>query len=183
MLALMLAAVAVGLGNLGAAISVGLSGASAATRIRVGTVFGLFEAGTPLIGLLLGHGTARALDGVAGYVGGGLLIALGGWQLLQAIRARNEPPAQPTAQPTGMWRLLLTAFALSMDNLVVGFTLGTQHTPLAGAIAVFAAVSVALSLLGFELGRRLSSAVEFGVEYLAGIVLLGVGVFLAVGEL
>jgi putative Mn2+ efflux pump MntP len=168
---------------LGAAISVGLSGATAATRLRVGIVFGVFEAGMPLVGLLLGHGTAQVLDGVAGYVGGGLLIVLGGWQLLQALRARGEQPGEPQAHPAAMWRLLVTAFALSMDNLVVGFTLGAQHTPLAEAVALFAMVSVALSLLGFELGRRLSSAIESSVEYLAGSVLVGVGILLATGQL
>jgi putative Mn2+ efflux pump MntP len=178
MLALILAAVAVGLGNFGAAISIGLSGAAAATRLRVGAVFGVFEAGMPMVGLLVGHGTANTLGSAASYAGGGLLIAIGGWQLLQTLRARG----QASGPPTGLFRLLLTGFALSIDNLVVGFSLGVQHTSLPEAVIVFAAVSVALSLLGLELGRRLGAAVEFGVEYLAGIVLVGVGVLVAAGE-
>jgi putative Mn2+ efflux pump MntP len=89
MLALTLAAFAVGLGNFGAAVSIGLSGASGATRLRVGGVFGVFEAGMPIIGLLVGHKTAASLGSVAGYAGGGLLIAIGLYQFVQAIRARS----------------------------------------------------------------------------------------------
>ena len=65
MLALTLAALAVGLGNFGASISIGLAGATIATRIKVGVVFGVFEAGMPLVGLLAGRGAAQALGGMA----------------------------------------------------------------------------------------------------------------------
>jgi putative Mn2+ efflux pump MntP len=178
LLALTIAALAVGLGNFGASISIGLSGATAATRLKVGIVFGVFEAGMPLVGLLVGHGTARALGNVSGYAGGGLLIAIGTWQFVQALRARGQTSTVPST--TG--RLLLTGLALSMDNLVVGFSLGVQHTSLVEAVVVFAVVSVGLSLLGLEFGRRLGAAVEFSVEYLVGIVLVAVGVILATGE-
>ena len=47
MLALTLAALAVGLGNFGGIGHIGLAGASIATRIKVGAVFGVFEAGLP----------------------------------------------------------------------------------------------------------------------------------------
>ena len=178
MLALTLAAFAVGLGNFGAAVSIGLSGASGATRLRVGGVFGVFEAGMPIIGLLVGHRTAASLGSVAGYAGGGLLIAIGLYQFVQAIRARGTE----SGPPSSIGRLILTAFALSMDNLVVGFSLGVQHVSVPEAIVVFAAVSVALSLIGLELGKRLGQAVAFGVEYIAGLVLVGVGVLVASGE-
>ena len=78
-------------------------------------------------------------------------------------------------------RLLLMAFALSMDNLVVGFSLGVQHISAADAVTVFAAVTAVLSMLGLELGRRIGAAVESGAEYLAGIVLMVVGVIVATG--
>lgn len=176
MLALLLAAIAVGLGNFGASISIGLSGTTRATRVKVGIVFGIFEAGMPLVGLLAGRSVARALGGISGYVGGTLLIVIGAWQLIQTFRAGSRELAPPTA----LRRLLLTGLALSMDNLVVGFSLGVQHTSIAEAVVVFAAVSVCLSLLGLEVGRRLGAAVEFGAEYAAGVILMGVGLFVAV---
>ncbi len=176
MLALVLAAFAVGFGNFGASISIGLAGTTLATRARVGVIFGIFEAGMPLVGLLAGRSAAQALGGVSAYIGGTLLITIGGWQVVQAFRAGTRG----LAPPGSMRRLLLTGFALSMDNLVVGFGLGVRHTSLIDAVAVFAAVSVCLSLLGLELGRRLGAAVEFGAEYVAGLVLMAVGLFVAV---
>jgi manganese efflux pump family protein len=60
MLALLLVAASLGLSNFAAAIAIGVSGIDARTR-RAGIVFGLFEAGMPLPGLLLGHGLAGTL--------------------------------------------------------------------------------------------------------------------------
>jgi manganese efflux pump family protein len=63
-LALLLLAVALGLDNLAAAIGFGAGATgrvSGGTRVRIAVVFGLFEAGMPVLGLLLGHGLA---DGV-----------------------------------------------------------------------------------------------------------------------
>jgi putative Mn2+ efflux pump MntP len=181
-LTLILAALAVGLGNFGAAISIGLSGVAPTTRIRVGLVFGVFEAGMPVVGLLAGRNVAHSLGHAAHYCGGALLIAMGAWQLIQTARARASRPDAPLP-PIAMGRLLLTGLALSVDNLVVGFSLGVQHTSVAEAVALFAAVSVGLSLLGLEFGRRLAAAVESGSQYLAGIVLVAVGILVAAGEL
>jgi putative Mn2+ efflux pump MntP len=178
-LALILAAFAVGFGNFAASISIGLSGATRAARLRVGLVFGVFEAGMPLVGLLAGHSAVAALGDWSGVTGGLLLIVIGGWQLIQALRAGagSSPP------PTSFRRLLITGFALSLDNLVVGFSLGVQHTSLLEAIVVFATASVVLSLAGLEIGRRLGQAFEFGAEYLAAAVLVAVGVLVATGEI
>ena len=56
MLALLLLAVALGLDNLAAAIGIGTGGIGTgrvrgAARVRIAVVFGLFEAGMPVLGL------------------------------------------------------------------------------------------------------------------------------------
>src|ERR1019366_277811 len=91
----MLAALAVGLGNFGASVSIGLSGATMATRMKVGTVFVIFEAGMPLVGLLAGQRAARALGYVSGYAGGALLITIGAWVLIQAFPGRQSGAGPP----------------------------------------------------------------------------------------
>jgi hypothetical protein len=48
MVALVLVAVSVGLSNFAAAISIGVSGIDARTRLRVGVIFGLFETSMPM---------------------------------------------------------------------------------------------------------------------------------------
>ena len=57
----------------------------------------------------------------------------------------------------------------------MGFALGAYRAPLAVSVAVIAAVSVGLSLVGLELGARLGTRVEHRSEVLSGIVLIGTG--------
>jgi len=61
-IALLLAAVAVGLSNLAAAIGIGVTGVNARVRLQVGLVFGVFEAGMPVVGLLIGQRFATDMD-------------------------------------------------------------------------------------------------------------------------
>ena len=79
--------------------------------------------------------------------------------------------------------LVLTGLALSIDNLAVGFALGTYHISLILAAVVIGATSVTLSLVGLELGGRLGARIVDHGELTGGLVLVGVGIALAVGVL
>lgn len=75
MIAFLLVAVSLGLSNFSASVGIGVTGVAARTRFRVGVIFGLFEAGMPILGLLLGNSLARTLGNAAHWIGAGLLIA------------------------------------------------------------------------------------------------------------
>lgn len=182
MLALLLVAISLGLSNFAAAVGIGVSGVDRGTRLRVGLVFGLFEAGMPILGLLLGHSLAHTLGHAARWIGSGLLIATGIYALVQAVRAQQgdgEARAEAAGPPTG--RLLITGIALSIDNLAVGFALGTYHVSVVVAAIMIGAVSVAMSLVGLELGNRLGAKTGERGELAGGLVLIGVGVAIATG--
>lgn len=182
MLALLLVAASLGMSNFAASVGIGAAGADRGTRLRVGIIFGSFETGMPVLGLLLGHDLAQALGHAARWTGSGLLVAIGLCALRQAIRAEREA-GRPRARSAGVpaRRLLIAGFALSLDNLAVGFALGTYHVSLAVAAAVIGAVSVAMSLLGLELGHKLGARTGQRGELIGGLVLIGAGVALAAG--
>ena len=179
MIALILVALSLGLSNFAAAIGIGISGTSPRTRLRVGIIFGLFEAGMPIAGLALGRGLAGELGGAARWVSAGLLIATGAWAVLQAIR--SDGSYSPAAGDHRTGRLMVTGLALSIDNLAVGFALGEFHVSLPVAAAVIGAVSVTLSLLGLELGARIGGRIGRRGEIVGGLVLIGVGGAVAAG--
>jgi len=185
MVALLLVAVSLGLSNFAAAVGIGVAGVDMRTRLRVGLVFGAFEAGMPIVGLLAGHGLSSALGHAAHWTGAGLLIATGLYALVQATLAGRKGQADdgpaPGGQPIG--RMLVTGLALSVDNLAVGFALGTYHASIAVAAVVIGLTSVVLSLLGLELGGRIGTRVGSRGELIGGLVLIGVGVAIAAGAL
>ena len=183
MLALLLVAVSLGLSNFAAAIGIGVAGVDAGTRLRVGLIFGLFETGMPLLGLLLGRSLAHALGHAAHWIGAALLIATGGYAVVQAIRGRAEERHEPAVAGRRTGQLVVTGIALSIDNLAVGFALGTYHVGLAVAAITIGVVSVTMSLLGLELGDRLGTRTGDRGELLGGLVLIAVGVAVASGIL
>jgi putative Mn2+ efflux pump MntP len=183
-LAILLVAVSVGLDNFAAAIGIGLSGLDAKLRLQVALVFGIFEGGMPIVGLLIGRSLTHLLRGHAHVIGGVILALTGLYGIVtSAIERRSGKASTAERHHSGLGHLIVTGAALSIDNLIVGFALGTYHVSLVVAALVIAIVSVGMSLVGLELGRRLGMRVgEYG-ELLGGAVLMLVGVAIGVGFL
>ena len=178
MLALLLVAASVGASNFAAAVAIGVSGVDAGVRLRVGLVFGLFEAGMPVVGLALGAQAAGLLGTAGHWLAAAMLVAVGIYGLFGP--ARNE--AGVIAAASGR-KLLLGGLILSLDNLVVGFALGSTHTSVLTGALVIGVVSVGLSLAGLELGARIGKRAGERGEQLAGLMLISVGVAIAAGAL
>lgn len=176
---LIFVAVALGLSNFAAGIGIGLNGVDGALRIRIAVIFGLFEAAMPLVGLLIGHRVANSIGSTASYLGGGLLIATGAFTFWQA----HVEVSQVSVQTTDLGKLVLTGAALSIDNLVVGFALGTFKVPLVLAVIIIALVSVGMSLVGLEIGRKMGRSVERWSGEVGGAILIIVGILIASGIL
>ena len=183
MVALLLLAVALGLSNLAGAIGFGISGVSGRLRVRIAVLFGAFEAGMPVLGLVLGHGVASGLGRSAHWLGGAMLIAVGVISLVLALRGSGgaENGASSGSGPVGTGRLLFSAVALSVDNLAAGFALGALRVGLAVAAPVFGVVSVIMSLAGLELGARIGAAAGDRSELIACAILVGVGAAMVAG--
>ena len=92
--ALLLAAVAVGLSNLAAAIGIGVAGVNARVRLQVGLVFGVFEAGMPIVGLLIGQRFATDMDKAVRWPGAILLMIVGAQGLVRSIRESRRNAAE-----------------------------------------------------------------------------------------
>ncbi len=173
MLTLLLVAGSVGLDNFAASIAIGLAGVDRRVRLRIAVVFGAFEAGMPVIGLLIGRGLSGSLGHQAHIVGGGLLIAAGAQMGVYALRSGAGDPSALAGAPLG--RLILLAAGLSIDNLIIGFALGAHRSPLVLAVVLIGVISVSLSLLGLELGHRVGRSMEQGSGLLGAAVLVAVG--------
>lgn len=178
MLALLLVAASVGVSNFAAAIAIGVSGVDAGIRLRVGVVFGVFEAGMPVVGLAIGAQVAGALGSAGRWLAAAMLVGAGIYGLFGPLRQESVVIAAGRGR-----QLLLGGLVLSLDNLVVGFALGSTHTSVLTGALVIGVVSVGLSLIGLELGARIGRRAGNRGEQLAGLMLISVGVAIAAGAL
>jgi len=182
-LALLLLAIALGLSNFAAAIGIGVSGVRGRDRVQIAVVFGVFEAGMPVLGVVLGQGLASSLGHVARWLGGAALIVIGVTGVVLARRG-SRPAPDGAAAGRSSWRLgrvVASGLALSADNLAAGFALGAYHTGLAVAATVFGVVSVVMSLAGLELGAALGARASDRCELVASVMLIAVGSAAAAG--
>ncbi len=193
-IALLLASVAVGLSNLAAAVGMGVTGVNARVRLRVGLVFGVFESGMPVVGLLIGQRFATDLGQAVRWPGAILLMLVGAQGLVRSIRdsRKKAGPDGARADAAGaaladgaphLARLLLSGLVLSLDNLVVGFALGTYGVGIAEGALLIGAISVAMSLAGLEMGSFLSRWAGRRSEQMSGLILILVGAAIAGGAL
>jgi putative Mn2+ efflux pump MntP len=208
-IALLLAAVAVGLSNLAASIGIGVTGVTAKTRLQVSLVFGVFESGMPIVGLLIGQRIASDLGQAVRWPGAILLMVVGAFGLVRSLRDSRKSatgespqpaavpatpvvpatafaaatPVVPAVPPSRLGRLLISGFVLSLDNLVVGFALGTYQVDILTGAILIGAVSVAMSLAGLELGGLLGRWAGQRSEQMSGLILILVGAAIAGGAL
>lgn len=178
MVALLIVAVALGLNNFGAAIAIGVSGVDRRTGLKVAAVFGLCDVVMPAIGMLIGTGLAGPLGSAARWAGAGILAATAFWGLIEALRGGDDAP-----QAWHGWRLLVSGAALSLDDLAVGLALGTVRFPILLAVTAFGVMSFVMSMIGLQLGGKLSAVVGERGEVVAGVMLLCLSGVMAAGWL
>jgi putative Mn2+ efflux pump MntP len=161
----------IGANNFAASLALGTLGQKV-RRWRIVCVFGVFEFAIPLVGIWLGRQAATVVAEQAGWLGPALMAGVGIWTVVAAQRDSVQP--ERLARNATTWRGLATLAALlSLDNLVVGFSLGLGGaSPLlvAASIAVFAMV---FALVGLRIGARARSRHERAAETTAGLLLMG----------
>lgn len=172
----LLLAPALGVDNFVAGSGIGLSHREVRGRVRAGCIFAVFAVGMPLAGLLLGHDLAASIGQVGRFIGGGLLIGIGGYAVW-TTRRRGDPG--PARVPRTISHLLSAGFGTNVDSLVAGFALGVYAIPPFTAAVILGGVTATMSVVGLEVGVRLAALVEERSQQLGGIVLAGLGLVLS----
>jgi len=171
---LILVSLSVGLDNFATSIAIGISGINKSKRIKIAAFFGFFETLMAVIGILLGKQTLSLLGNNAHIIGGVLLVLTGLYQIYSSYKEEDEKEAIKAI--SGDWNLILPALALSIDNLIVGFSLGARNLNVFQATLAICAASLILSSLGLEIGNRIGKVIEEYSQIIAGTILILVGV-------
>ncbi len=175
MIRLLAFVVPLGLDSFAVAAVLGASGVTGIReRLRVSLIFVVFEAGMPLIGLAAGRGIARAVGGVAEYLSGAAVIALGVYMLLAGD---DEQRAGRLASTRGPGMLVL-GVSISMDELAIGFSLGLVRLPVLPVIIAIAVMALLASQLGLALGHRISERLRERAGQFAAVALILLGAYL-----
>ena len=145
-------------------------------------VFGFCQGFFPLLGALLGIAFKGPLEAVDHWVAFFLLLVVGGKMIVDVVR--NKPDEeQMDLSKTGV--LFLLGVATSIDAFVVGIGLGmgSGFADVMFTVSVIGLTTFVVSLLGWFLGSRRIPVPERTATVIAGLVLIGLGVYTLIEHL
>jgi len=147
-------------------------------RWRIMGVFGIFEFFVPLLGLWVGRTTAVWIEQEVAWVGTLLLLVLGLWTFSTSFR--QAPPEETYAPYLTTWTgLAALAAGLSVDNLVIGFSLGLGEATALLIATTICGFSVTFTWVGLAVGNYAGSAYRHYLSMLAGLVLIALALLQA----
>lgn len=160
-----------------AAVGKGADGQSNRFRdaLRVGVVFGAFEAVTPAIGWAVGLALASWIAKVDHWVAFVLLGGVGLNMLWQAFKHSDATADEAPAAKGGVGRLVLTALATSIDATAVGVSLAFLHVNILLACLIIGGVTTVVATAGVLIGKHAGPYLGRYAEMLGGVALIAIG--------
>ncbi|MDR6771985.1 manganese efflux pump MntP family protein [Azospirillum sp. BE72] len=147
--------------------------------VRVGATFGICQFAMPLVGWGVGIAFASLVESVDHWIAFGLLLAVGGAMLRNAIMAgedEGEEDCGPVRSVRAEWlALLTTAVATSIDAAAVGAGLALVDVDMVTTSALIGAVTFAVAFGGVLIGRAAGAHLGRWAEMAGGVVLIGLG--------
>jgi len=144
-------------------------------RLVIAGTLTAFEAGMPVVGVLLAGVVGDVLGDAARIVGGILLAAFG----LYLVRSSSD---DEHATPVGIGALLLAGFAVSIDEVAVGISLGLSGINLPVLVSTIAIIVFSATMAGLTLGGLLAKHADRAGK-VAGWLLVLLGALIAFGVL
>lgn len=145
--------------------------------LRLAISFGAFQAGMPLLGILMGTYLYRYVRDYDHWVAFGLLSLVGMRMVVEALRRHPADGAsQPSFDPSHGVPLLGLSIATSIDALGAGMGMRMVGADFWLASPVIGSITFGLTYLGGVLGVAAERYVGPKAELVGGLVLIGLGV-------
>lgn len=163
-----------------AAISKGITirNPSLGDALRIGLIFGVIEAITPVIGWLIGQAATNLVQEWDHWIALTLLSGLGLHMIHNGLH--DERADDTKKQVLGFWGLALTGFATSIDAMAVGVGLAFLEVNIFLVATVIGFCTFLMVTVGVMLGRVLGHKVGDKAEIMGGLILILVGIMIAI---
>jgi putative Mn2+ efflux pump MntP len=146
-----------------------------ARALLIGFLFGLAQAVMPLLGWLLGATFAARIAPFDHWVAFGLLAAVGGKMLWEALRPNGGDDAESGSDEVSLGELLVLAVATSIDALAVGVSFAFVDIQVWVAVLTIGLTTFALSFLAVLMGHRVGNRFQRPAEVIGGFILILIG--------
>lgn len=138
----------------------------------VGLYFGVFQAGMPVIGYLLGVQFKNIITSIDHWIAFILLGIIGANMLKEAFEKEDESECDEALDVHTMVGL---AVATSIDALAVGVTFAFLQVKIIPAVCFIGATTFLISVAGVKIGNVFGSRYKKRAEIAGGIILILLG--------
>lgn len=143
---------------------------------KTALTFGLFQAGMPLLGYLLGRTISDTVQFLDHWIALALLVFIGGTMIYEAYKERRNPEPETCKASYTLKDLLIQGLATSIDAFAVGISFAVISTNLYAALGQIGVVTFVLSFLGVYLGKSFGWMLKERAEWIGGSILILIGV-------
>ena len=141
---------------------------------RVSLSFGIFQAVMPVLGWLAGRAFVNMIANYDHWVALALLGFVGGKMIWQSLHSGDN--TTENADISRGWLLLTLSVATSIDALAVGLTFAFVKMNILLASLTIGTVSLAVTMFGFQLGKKAHHLIGKRAEVIGGLILIGIGI-------
>lgn len=177
MLQILLLGVLAGADNLQVAAAISMAPLTRLRRVLFALAFCACEIGTPLAGLLLIrtlHSRFAWLDDISL-----LIVVLCGIVILVLAFSDHDELEKLVNH---RWTIAALPLMLSLDNLLIGVSLGSMSYPLPLAAATIGSVSAAMCVFGIAGGARIRRWIPERASVVSGLYLIAIAAFMWAGH-
>ena len=138
-------------------------------------LFGLFQAGMPVIGFVAGRSFSEFISSLDHWIALILLGFIGGKMVIESIREMREKEQCDVHRTLDGRTMVMQAVATSIDALAVGVTFAFLTVPILPAVSFIGVVTFTLSVVGVKVGNVFGCRYKSRAELAGGLILVLMG--------
>ncbi|MEG1458149.1 MAG: manganese efflux pump MntP family protein [Acetivibrio sp.] len=140
--------------------------------VLIAAFFGVFQAGMPWIGWVLGRQFEKYITNVDHWIAFILLVFIGGKMIIEAFKTGEEDAGDVKYD---LKEILVLALATSIDALAIGITFAFLQMKILVPMLLIGIITFFLSIIGVLVGNRFGTKYKSKAELAGGIILILIG--------
>ncbi len=141
---------------------------------RLAFCFGFFQFIMPVLGWYAGYSVEDFIGAFDHLVAMALLGFIGGKMIIESFEKNTGRKFR--GDPTKGLTLIGLSIATSIDAFAVGLSLGVLNEGIWRPGIIIGLVAAAFTVLGLELGCKIGMILKRKMEFVGGVILIGIGV-------
>lgn len=142
----------------------------------VGLYFGLFQAGMPIIGYILGSQFSDKISSIDHWIAFILLTLIGISMIKESLEKEEKSECKTEEEELNFKNMSILAIATSIDALAVGVTFAFLKVNIIPAVSFIGITTLVLSMIGVKIGNIFGVKYKSKAELVGGIILILMGI-------